>query len=251
MRRATALMVLWLGAACASGPRPNAVGAQRALARELINRRDWPRAFEVADGLCRSAPKHAESWLLRGLVYREQKLEAEAEADLNEALRIDGDLAEAHAALGILYDGQRRGDDALRHHKRAVELEPRNPSYLNNLGFSLFAHGRPREALPVLHEALRAAPTDARLRNNLGFAYAAAGDFTHAAAQFALGGTPAQAKNNLGWAYERRGSLTQAHDLYVEALRLDEGSAVVRENVARTERALRRQPGENPPPRDG
>jgi Flp pilus assembly protein TadD len=243
------MVALLAVAACASQPKRDVLGAQRALASELVARREWPAAFATADGLCRAAPKRADGYLLRGIVYREQGLPVEAEADLKEALRLDPRVAAGHSALAVLYDHQGRGADALVHHRRASELEPRNAGYLNNLGFSLFGHGRPREAIPVLHEALRAAPTDARIRNNLGFAYAAAGDLSSAAEQFEKGGTAAEARNNMGWAYERRGSLAQAFDQYVEAVRLDPRSTKARENLARVAHSLERAvPADLPAP---
>lgn len=237
-------------AACAGRQQQRDVlGAQRALASELVARREWSGAFAAADGLCRASPGGADGFLLRGIVYREQGLQPEAEADLKEALRLDPRLAAAHSALAVLYDQQGRGADALVHHRRAAELEPRNPGYLNNLGFSLFGHGRAREAIPVLHEALRAAPVDARIRNNLGFAYAAAGELSSAAEQFEKGGTAAQARNNMGWAYERRGALAQAFDQYVEAVRLDPASTAARANLARVARELDRAlPADLPAP---
>jgi Flp pilus assembly protein TadD len=237
-------------AACASGPREDVPGAQRALARELIAQRDWGRAFAVADALCRTSPRDPECYVLRGTIYREQRLLSESEGDLREALRLDDGSARAHSALAIVLEEQGRYEEAVEHHTRAADLEPGDARYLNNLGFSLFAHGRPREAIEVLHRAVRAAPVDARIRNNLGFAYAAAGDLTRAAEQFAAAGTPAQARTNLGWAYERRGALAQAYDLYLEAVRLEPGAPAARRNLARVARALGRDlpPEVTPPP---
>jgi Flp pilus assembly protein TadD len=225
--------------ACAAPSRE--VVAQRALGQEFVRRGEWQAAFEIAQRLCTEHPEDPYGPMLRGLVYTEQGLLAEAEADLKASVRLDPRLARAHAALGVLHDVQGRPDDALEHHRRAVELAPREPAYLNNLGFSLFVNGRAREAIPVLHETLRAAPMDTRVRNNLGFAYAAVGDLPHAAEQFALAGDPAQAKNNLGWAYERRGSLPQAFDLYVEALRIAPASDAARHNLTRVAKALGRE----------
>ncbi|BDG01211.1 tetratricopeptide repeat protein [Anaeromyxobacter oryzae] len=235
------LAVLLAACAGAGGPRPDVVGAQRELAGELIARRDYARAFAVADALCRAEPKRADGYLLRGIIYREQGLYPEAEGDLKEAVRLDPKSARAHSALAVLYDSRNGAEDALEHHRRAADLEPTTAAYLNNLGFSLFAHGRAREAVEVLRRAARSAPADPRIRNNLGFALAAVGDLTHAAEQFAYGGTPAEAKTNLGWAYERRAALPQAYDLYVEALRLDPGAAAARKNLARVAKDLGRE----------
>jgi Flp pilus assembly protein TadD len=240
--RATLLLAAVALAACARGPRPDVIGAQRSLARELIAQRDWSRAFAVSDALCRTAPRRGDGYLLRGIVYREQRLLSEAEGDLKEAVRLDRKSAQAHAALAILYDAQGHGEKALEHHRRAAELEPNSPQYLDNLGFSLFVHGRARDAVEVLDRAVRSAPADARIRNNLGFALAVAGDLTRAAEHFAFGGTPADARTNLGFAYERRGSLTRAFELYVEALRLDPGAAVARKNLTRVAKELGREP---------
>lgn len=221
------------------------VRARRALGDELVRRGQWAGAFAVVDQLCRDDPGDAHALTLRGIIYTEQRLLAEAEADLSEAVRLAPKVARAHAALGILHDTQRRSEAALLHHRRAAELAPRDPGYLNNLGFSLFASGRPREAVPILHEALRSAPADARIRNNLGFAYAATGDLTSAAQQFELGGAPAQARNNLGFAYERRGALAQAYQLYLDAVLLEPSFRVARENLLRVAASLGRDvPGD-------
>jgi Flp pilus assembly protein TadD len=210
------------------------------MAREAIARHQWQLAFQSADALCRQAPHDFESFVLRGTVYREQKLVREAQADFAEAVRLAPKSPIAHSALAMLLDEQGSGDDALNHHKRAVELDPRNPNLLNNLGFSLFARGRARDAIPFFHEALRAAPTDARIRNNLGFAYATTGDFTRAAEHFRVAGRPADASNNLGFAYERRGDLKQAFDLYCEAVRLDPAAVAPRSNLSRVAELLER-----------
>jgi Flp pilus assembly protein TadD len=222
-----------LVAACAAAPTraPDAYGARKGLAQELFRRGDRAAAFPIVNGLHHDDPRDPEVLAMRGVIYREQGLAREAEADFEEALRARSDYAYAHSSLAILCEQQGKTREALDHHRRAAELEPTNQGYLNNLGFSLFAHGRAREALPVLHQALRLDPTNVRIRNNLGFAYAKAGDFPRAAEQFARGGTEAESKNNLGYAYQGAGNLAQAFDLYVEALRLDPGLARARQNL--------------------
>jgi len=223
-------------------------GARKGMAQELVRRSDWPRAFGMVDALFREDPKDPEVLALRGVIYREQKLLKEAEADLGEALELKRDYAFAHSNLAILLDMEGRGQEALEHHRRAAELERQNAGYVNNLAFSIFAHGKPREAIPIFHEALRLDPTNPRIRNNLGFAYARAGDFPRAAEQFAMAGQPANAKNNLGYAYQAASNWAQAFDSYVEALRLEPGLSRARQNLHEVARRLGKPvPADLPP----
>jgi len=215
--------------------------AKKRLCRELIAREDWTAAFFYADELHRLDPKDPEVLVLRGTIFRERGLPAEAQTDLEEALGLDERQAEAHAAIGILLDTTSRGAEGEKHHQRAIALVPNNPAFLNNLGFSLFLRGKTEESIEVYHRAVRLAPTSPRIRTNLGFAYAKAGDMTRAAREFDMGGTPAEAKNNLGFAYERRGDLKNAFDLYLEALRLNPKSERVKANLGYVAKKLGRE----------
>jgi Flp pilus assembly protein TadD len=248
-----AIALLLLLAGCAGvGARPASTGdtvaARKALARELVRRGDAAAAFPLVDGLYRQFPRDAEVLTLRGIVYRDQRMPREAEADFREALSIAPKDPLAHSLLGVLLDHGGRGTEALEHHRRAAELDPRNAGYLNNLGFSLLAHGSPRDAVPVLHEALRLSPTDGLIRNNLGFAYARTGDFRSAAEQFAMGGRPAEAKNNLAWAYQLAENFPRAVELYQEALQLEPGLASARANLIEASHRLGRPVPDVPEP---
>jgi Flp pilus assembly protein TadD len=225
--------------------------ARKGMAQELVRRGDWPRAFGMVDALYREDPKDPEVLIFRGVIYREQKLFKEAEADLTEALALERDSAFGHSSLAILLDLEGRGVEALEHHRRAAELEPKNPGYINNLAFSLFVHGKARDSIPIFHQALRLNPMDARIRNNLGFAYARAGDFPHAAEQFAMAGGPAAAKNNLGYAYQAASNWAQAFESYVEALRLEPGLSRARRNLDEVARRLGRPVPTDLPPEPG
>jgi Flp pilus assembly protein TadD len=214
--------------------------ARKKLTRELITRGEWPAAFGYADGLHRERPRDAEALVLRGTIYRERGMWAEAEADLLAALDVDGESSEAHAALGILYDVTMRPEAAEPQHREAVKLAPNSVTYLNNLGFSMFLRGKTKDAITYYQKAARLEPTSRRVRTNLGFAFAASGDLRRAAHEFDMGGTPAEAKNNLGFAYERRGDLGHAYDLYLEATGLDPKSTHARSNLVHAAHELGR-----------
>ena len=232
-------MLLLLVSACSAlkQKRSDTFVARKRLTLELIDKRDWAHAFFYADQLHQEAPEDPEVLVMRGTIFRERGLPAEAEADLAEAIAL-GDLPEAHAALGIMYDMTGRGELAEPHHQRAVALSRNNPAYLNNLGFSLFLRHKNQEAIAAYQRAVRMSPVTPRIRTNLGFAYAAIGDFPRAAREFEMGGPPADAKNNLGLAYERKGDLGNAYALYIEALRLDPRCSPARANLVYVARKL-------------
>jgi Flp pilus assembly protein TadD len=244
-RRAHRVVVFFVcavaAAACASSQRkPDATTTARIkLARDLVTRGDWGAAFAMLDELHRRHPGDAEVLTLRGIVYRERGLYADAEADLTAATKAAPNSAEAHAALGILYDVQMRSE-AEAQHREAVRLDPNNPRYLNNLGFSLYLRQRFKPAIAEYEKAARLAPLSRRVRTNLGFAYAATGDLRRAAREFSMGGTEAEAKNNLGFAYERRGEMNNAYDLYLEAVRLDPAAGKARSNLVHAAAVLGR-----------
>lgn len=254
-RVACTLLAFTALSACATGGnhgKPNTQSdiARLKLARELTERGDWGRAFELLDEIHRQHPDDPQVLVLRGIVYREKGLFADAEADLRAALRATPNSAEGHAALGILFDVQMR-PDAEKEHRDAVRLAPNNPAYLNNLGFSLFLRQHFKEAIAEYEKAARLAPMSRRVRTNMGFAYAALGDLPRASREFAMGGTEAEAKNNLGFAYERRGDMSNAYALYLESVRIDPSADRARSNLVHAAVVLGRPvpPEATPPPK--
>ena len=233
------LLALALAAAlagCAStraAHEPDVARVRMAVAQKLADEGEWAGALEAAQAACQAAPEDPEALTLRGIVLRERGLLDEAQTDLLEVLRRRPDSARAHSALALVHERQHRPAEAELHHRRAVEIEPQNARYLNNLGYALLAHGDARGALPFLVRTVREAPTNARARNNLGFAYGRTGDFGRAAQQFALGGSAAEAQSNLGLAYELDGNRAQAAAHYREALRLDPSLRRAQENLDR------------------
>jgi Flp pilus assembly protein TadD len=234
-----------LGAACATSapatqPATPSDVARMEMARQLVSRGDWGGAFGLLNDIHRQRPADAEVLTLRGIVYRERGLYADAEADLREALKLAPGSAEAHAALGILFDVQMR-PGAEAEHREAVRLAPDNPAYLNNLGFSLFLREHFKDAIKEYEKAARLAPLSHRVRTNMGFAYAAIGDLPSAAREFRMGGSEVDATNNLGFAYERRGDMANAYDLYLQAVRLDPSAVRARTNLTHAALVLGRQ----------
>lgn len=222
--------------------------ARKRLAGELLARRELNGALAYIEQLRAERPGDLDTQVLRGVVLREKGMLDQAQVDLEAVLKRDSKRADAHEALAVLLDQRHEGEKALSHHRAALKIQPDNSALQNNLGFSLFLHGQPREALPYLQKAAQAQPTNRRIRTNLGFALAGSGDFARAAREFELGGTPAEAKNNLGFAYERQGNLGQAFEHYVLAIRMNPRANEPRNNLRHVAATMQRRVPDDLPP---
>lgn len=232
--RTTAVVIaaFALGACAHRAGHDDVSRARVALAEELLRKGEWRQTVEVLGKVHSEREPTARTLTARGTALRELKAYDEAERDLLRAIRLSGRHAPAHAALAVLYDLRGRYGPADEHHGRAIDLDDQNAQYWNDWGFSFHLRRADDKAIEAFRMALELDPGLRRARNNLGFSYARVGDFTRAAQQFALGGSPAEAKNNLGFAYEAAGRLTQARDAYREAMWLDPTLRQARGNFA-------------------
>lgn len=82
--------------------------------------------------------------LARG--YLEQRSWSRAREPLERALAIDPRSAEAHALMGVMYQGQKEPALAEEAYRRALRHDPRHPMALNNYATFLYARGRYQEA---------------------------------------------------------------------------------------------------------
>ncbi len=76
----------------------------------------------------------------------------------NRALSLDEKLDSAHYVLGLIYANSCRYDEAVAEGERAVELNPNGAEALAFLGAFLNRSGRPEEAIPLFHKAMRLNP---------------------------------------------------------------------------------------------
>jgi tetratricopeptide (TPR) repeat protein len=137
--------------------------------------------------------------------------------------------------LGTALQEQKRFDEAIRHHERAIELAPAYAPAYNNLGAALRATGRVDEAVARYRRALELQPEFPSAEFNLGNALLAKGDAGASVAQYrrALERAPqsVEAHNNLGIALAANGDSAGAIAAFRAALALDEGSVHAHRNL--------------------
>ena len=110
-------------------------------------------------------------------------------------------------------------EEADGHFARAAKLDPKDPEYLVDRGYSLYLRGRHAEADRSLRAALALDPRHARAHTNLGLVLAARGEADAAVAEFGRAGTdPADSRANLALALALGGKVEAARDEYARAL---------------------------------
>lgn len=156
-----------------------------------------------------------------GLAYAKEHRHQEAIAELEQALMIKDDYADAWVELGNIYHKLGQFDKAEQDYRRALDLNPSLEGVYYNLGNLALGRGEVAAAIRYYRETLSRNPRFANAHNNLGQAYEAEGDLSRALRQYQqavehdpeLGG----AWFNLGSAAERLGQRPLAFKAYRQA----------------------------------
>lgn len=157
-----------------------------------------------------------------------------------EALKLDPDRHDARARLAVLHD--RRGDfrASAPHYDAALKARPDDPDLLCDRGYSLYLQGRTEEAERHLRRAIAVQPDCARARNNLGLLLGRQGRADEAMAQFAAaGGSPADCQTNLAFAMAVEGRRDEARASYAAALAAEPNSEIAAKGLALVEKSRR------------
>jgi tetratricopeptide (TPR) repeat protein len=156
--------------------------------------KDFLKAIEYFHEATSLAPDYAEAFAgladtygllsVYNLQRPERAMRMAKEAAL-EALRLDPNLAEAHASLGhifFLFDWS--WAEAESELEKALELNPAYASTYQWHGVFLMAMSRPEEGLSTLRQGLEYDPVSLSLNENLGWALYVARRYPEAIAQF-------------------------------------------------------------------
>ncbi|MCL1818737.1 MAG: tetratricopeptide repeat protein [Spirochaetaceae bacterium] len=97
-----------------------------------------------------------------------QKKDEESVACLEKALGLENDNANALNSLGfILAEQNKKLGIALKYCERAVEKNPKNPAYLDSLGWVYYRIGNYKDARLILRKALEYAPRNKEILSHM------------------------------------------------------------------------------------
>ncbi len=120
----------------------------------------------------------ARRGLAAALLYMGQPVLAEQQLEV--ALQANARDYHALNTFGVCLDMQGRHAEAQAKYRQGIEVAPDYLPLRSNMGLSLAISGQPEEAIAQLAPLATGRGADARVRQNLAFAYAMAGDLTNA-----------------------------------------------------------------------
>ena len=174
---------------------------------------------------------------LLAMKYLEAGRVPDAQAQLQEALRLDPRDAEAHSNLGTVLQAEGRLADALPQLRDAVRLRPDDDRVHFNLGNGLVAAGQVDEAMMEFRTALSINPENADAHFNLAMILGPRNQIDEAIAHLRrvldIDPRRAEAHRNLSVAYGLQGRIDDAINEARAALRLDPESAAARDQLDR------------------
>jgi DNA-binding winged helix-turn-helix (wHTH) protein/Tfp pilus assembly protein PilF len=145
----------------------------------------FPRARAVALRALEIDPQSAETWAVISQIEFTFDFDLPAAArSMARSLELDPHGFVAHRFLGRQLMVQRRFDEALAVHRRALAIEPLAASINGNIGMTLYSAGRYEEAIAQLEHALRMDETWVVARGYLGRCHLLMGRFDRAVAAF-------------------------------------------------------------------
>jgi Flp pilus assembly protein TadD len=103
-----------------------------------------------------------------------------AEQQIDQALQANANDYHALNLLGVVLDMQGRHAEAQANYRRGLELAPDDSALHSNYGLSLGITGPPEAAIAQLAPLASSRRATPRMRQNLAFAYAMAGDLSNA-----------------------------------------------------------------------
>jgi Flp pilus assembly protein TadD len=177
-----------------------------------------------------------EGWYSLGrLRYTEQRF-GDALDCFKRAIALAPGSVKVENNLGLAYEGLNRTDDAVIAYRQAIALQDAGPSEkaseqpLLNLAIVLRHQGKVAEAQSLLLRAVRIAPQDPRIHEQLGQLYAQQANYAEAAKYLQTATRLDPEKSNLhfllGQAYRHLGRQAEAKTEFDAAARLADSSVI-------------------------
>ncbi len=208
------------------------------LASLYYEKQDFQKAIKILEEAKNYAPDEFRIYLLLGVSYqRIQKLESAAMV-LEKAIGLDGKNVDALSALALVYDDLKRYEESDSLYEKALRLYPKNHLLLNNYAYSLSVRNiQINRALKMAQEAIKQQPKNPAYLDTIGWIYFQMGDYNQALKYISeaieAGEVSAVVLEHLGDVYFKLGNKEKAIEYWQAALQKDMNNMQIKEKIER------------------
>ena len=213
--------------------KPTAETLER-VGQDYVLLEDWPDADAWTLRAVQMNPSDADAWYSLGRIrFNEQRFK-DALRCFQHVLKISVKNAKVENNIGLTYENLDQTDDAVVAYRQAIAWQnegspaERSEQPLLNLSIVLLHRGQEREAEPLLTEAVKIAPKDPRIHEQLGHLYMQEGDYSsaHRELQQASDSDPKNAALHflLGQVYRHLGEQEKAKEEFAISARLGDAT---------------------------
>ncbi len=151
------------------------------------NYSEMAKSIDAADKLSTDKDDKESIAFMRGAMYEKMKKFDAAETEFRKVLDLNPKNASALNYLGyMLADRNVRVNDALDYIKQALELDPDNGAYLDSLGWAYYRAGELPKAEEYLRRAVEQTAKDPTVHDHLGDVYFKQGNLKDAITQWQI-----------------------------------------------------------------
>lgn len=197
----------------------------------LASQEQWAEAKAILRKMTEQPDTGRDDWVRLADIERREGDFAASAASLTKAIALvpvgrAAELGQYHFLRGAAYEQGGQWDRAEPDLRRAVELQPDNPVFLNYLGYSMLDRRvRVEEASKHISRAFALAPDNGAIIDSMGWAAFVTGDYANAVRllEMARAAEPADAAvaDHLGDALWKAGRRIEARHAWASALALE------------------------------
>ena len=130
---------------------------------------DTARAIAVLEPVAKANPNDATTQLALADLYANTGRKQDAERTVRQLVAFEPGNADALNYLGyLLADSGKQLDEAIRMVRKALDIEPTNPNYLDSLGWAYYRRGDYDQAEKYVASAAQQMPRNATVQEHLG-----------------------------------------------------------------------------------